>query len=497
SNATIQQGSAANTSVGTLTAIDPNPGDTASFTLVSGNGTNDRDNAKFAISGNNLVAKNPLSMTPGNYTIFVRATDASGAAYEKSLVIAVGDNVAPVATGITRLQPENTSLASVDYKVSFSEAVTGVNAAAFALATTGTVAGTISNVTQLDSSTYSVRITGLTGDGTLGLNLKNTGTGIVDTTSLALSGGFTGQLYQVDHTAPTTSISSARLSNDDGVSGTDFITSAAQQTISGTLSAGLLAGETVQVSLDNGANWVNATAALGSTSWTLQNQTLGGNNTLQVRVTDLAGNSGTTLQQGYSIVSYDNTGTTNPSDNTIPVTDPDADGDGILQIVEAEVPNWSGSGKGDGNGDGKADQAQKDVGSLPWNNGSLVNTHYATLSVESSLALGKVTTTTSPGNLPSGLQLQYGLISSQVNGVGMGKDVSLSLYTDKLGSVNGYWVQDRAGNWTNVASAITELNGKLKVDFKITDGGMFDADGKVDGKISFSGGLGFNTSSLP
>ncbi|WP_162059515.1 Ig-like domain-containing protein [Undibacterium sp. KW1] len=497
SNAAVQQGSADNTSVGTLTAIDPNPGDTASFTLVSGNGTNDKDNSKFTISGNTLVAKNPVGMTPGNYSIFVRATDAMGSAYEKNFIIAVGDNVAPTATGITRIQPENTSLGTIDYKVTFSEAVTGVNAAAFALATTGTVAGTISNVTQLDPSTYSVRITGLTGDGTLGLNLKNAGTGIVDTSSLALNGGFTGQLYQVDHTAPTTTIANLKFSNDDGISGTDFVTTATQQTISGTLSASLLAGETVQVSLDNGTNWINATATVGSNSWALQNQTVSGNNTLKVRVSDLAGNSGAVLQQAYSILAYDNNTGTNPSDNTIPVIDPDADSDGILQTIEAEVPNWIGSGKGDGNGDGKADQAQKEVGSLLWNNGGLVNTHYATLSIDSSLALSHTTTSASPLNLPSDLQLQYGLINSQINGVGTGKEINLSVYTDKLGSVNGYWVQDKAGNWTNIASAITEVNGKLKVDFKITDGGIFDADGKVDGKISFSGGLGYRNSSLP
>lgn len=497
SNAAIQQGSADNTAVGNLTAIDPNPGDTATFTLVSGNGTNDRDNAKFSISGNSLIAKNPLGMTPGNYSVFVRATDAVGSAYEKKFIITVGDKVTPVATGITRLQPENTSLGTIDYKVTFSEAVTGVNAAAFTLATTGTAAGTISSVIQLDPSTYTVRITGLTGDGSLGLNLKGSGTGIVDTTSLPLNGGFTGQLYQVDHTAPTTSITTLKFSNDDGVSSTDFITTATQQTISGSLSAGLLAGETVQVSLDNGVNWLNATATSGSSNWSLPNQTLGGNNTLKVRVTDLAGNSGTTLQQAYSILAYDNNTGTNPSDNTTPVIDPDADGDGILQTIEAEVPNWTGNGKGDGNGDGKADQAQKGVGSLPWNNGQLSSTHYATLSVDASLTLGKVLTSASPATLPTDLQLPYGLINAQVNGAGTGKELSLSIYTDKLGSVNGYWVQDKAGNWTNIASSITELNGKLKVDFKITDGGMFDADGKADGKISFIGGLGYRNTPLP
>ncbi|PXX39890.1 DUF4214 domain-containing protein, partial [Undibacterium pigrum] len=245
----------------------------------------------------------------------------------------------------------------------------------------------------------------------------------------------------------------------------------------------------------------NTVTAIGSTNWNLPNQILSGNNTLKVRVADLAGNNGTTQQQAYSILTYADNTSTKPSDNTIPGTDPDADGDGILQSIEAEVPNWLangiGNGKGDGNGDGKADQSQKDVGSLLWNNGSLVNTHYVTVSVDQSLALGKVATTASPSNLPSDLQLQYGLITSQVNGVTAGREVNLSLYTDKLGSVNGYWVQDNAGHWSNIASTITEVNGKLKVDFKITDGGLYDSDGKVDGKISFRGGLGFKTSSLP
>ncbi|WP_162060884.1 DUF4347 domain-containing protein [Undibacterium sp. KW1] len=484
SNAAVQQGSADNTSVGTLTAIDPNPGDTASFTLVSGNGTNDKDNSKFTISGNTLVAKNPVGMTPGNYSIFVRATDAMGSAYEKNFIIAVGDNVAPTATGITRIQPENTSLGTIDYKVTFSEAVTGVNAAAFALATTGTVAGTISNVTQLDPSTYSVRITGLTGDGTLGLNLKNAGTGIVDTSSLALNGGFTGQLYQVDHTAPTTGIGSVRLSNDDGVSGTDFITTISDQAISGNLTAGLAVGETVQVSLDNGANWINALATIGGTGWSLPNQLLSGNNTLKVRVVDLAGNSGPTFSQAFSI---------NPNTDNPGTSGSDADGDGILQRVEAEVPNLLGAGNGDGNGDGIPDQSQKNVSSLLWHNNTAANNHYVTLANNNFLSQTNVNTTVAPATLPAELSMQYGMITTQLTGLAAGQETTMSLYTDAMGPVNGYWVQDKAGTWTNIATNIATVNGKLKVDFKITDGGIFDTDGKVDGKISLTGGLGFKT----
>ncbi|MFZ6659048.1 DUF4214 domain-containing protein, partial [Undibacterium sp. TJN19] len=484
--ATILQGSADNSSVGTLTATDPNPGDTASFSLVAGNGTNDKDNGKFSVSGATLVAKNPLGMTPGNYTVLVRATDASGATYDKSLVIAVGDNVPPTATGITRIQSENTNLGSIDYKVTFSEAVTGVNAAAFVLAATGTAAGTISSVTQLDPSTYSVKITGLTGDGSLGLNLKGSGTGIVDTASLPLSGGFTGQLYQVDHTAPTTSAGNLKFSNDDGISSTDFITTAALQTITGTLSTGLLAGETVQVSLDNGASWINTTTAIGATSWSLANQILGGSQTLQVRVADLAGNGGPTVAQAYTII--------NTTDNSNP-GDSDADGDGIPQRVENAVPNLSGIGNGDGNGDGILDQSQKDVTSLPWNN-HFPDQHYVTVWNNQRLAQTKTLTMPS-GTTPTDLTMPFGLLTVQIEGATAGSETTMSLYTDALAPVNGYWVQNKTGDWVNIATNITTVNGKLKVDFKVTDGSVFDSDGLTNGKIVLTGALGFKTASTP
>ena len=162
----------------------------------------------------------------------------------------------------------------------------------------------------------------------------------------------------------------------------------------------------------------------------------------------------------------------------------DADGDGISQQIEAEVPNLIGSGNGDGNGDGIQDQSQKNVSSLLWNNSSLVNSHYVTLANDQFLSQTK--TGTSPvqtgggqTNLPAELSMPYGMIGAQLENVISGKEVLLSLYTDALTPVNGYWVQNTAGEWINIASNISTANGKLKVDFKITDGGIGDLDGKV------------------
>ena len=489
--ASINQGSPANTTVGTLSATDPNPGDTASFVLATGNGSNDRDNSKFSISGNSLVAKNPLTMTPGNYTVLVRAIDGSGAAFDKSLTISIGDNVPPTVTAITRINPENSNLGTVLYSVTFSETVTGVTPAAFALALTGTANANIGSVTQVNGNTYTVQLNNVVGDGSLALNLNASGTGIVDTASLPLNGGLTGQVYQVDHTAPVVTVKNLNFFNDDGISATDYITTISQQTISGSLSAALPAGETVQVSLDNGVSWNNASTT--GNNWTLGSQNLTGNNTLLARVIDLAGNTGSVLSQAYRIVgetSDSGSGNVNPNTN---VKDIPTDGGNILPSIESQVPNLNGTAKGDGNGDNIPDQTQGDVSSLLWNNGSLVAGHYVTIANQQHLTQTHVETSNSPAALPADLRLPYGTLHTELTGFTAGKEVSFSLYTDELAPVNGYWVQNKAGDWVNIATNILSANGKLKVDFKITDGGIGDLDGKADGTISFSGALGFKS----
>jgi hypothetical protein len=109
----------------------------------------------------------------------------------------------------------------------------------------------------------------------------------------------TSPSINIDTVAPTTTGASFSFSADTGVSNSDLITRTAAQTVNGTLSAALVAGETVQVSLDNGATWSNASASAGSGNWSLAGVTLAGSNTLQVRVNDAAGNHGAAFSAGY------------------------------------------------------------------------------------------------------------------------------------------------------------------------------------------------------
>ena len=90
---------------------------------------------------------------------------------------------------------------------------------------------------------------------------------------------------------PSTTVATASLSTDTGTSATDFITNTAAQTISGTLSANLVAGESVQVSFDGGTTWTNATTyTTGSSTWSTTT-TLSGTNTFEARVTNSSGSS--------------------------------------------------------------------------------------------------------------------------------------------------------------------------------------------------------------
>ena len=99
--------------------------------------------------------------------------------------------------------------------------------------------------------------------------------------------------------APTEFVSTVAFSADTGSSATDFITNTATQTISGTLSAALLAGDVVKVSLDGGTTWQTATAAAGATTLSLAGVTLPGSGTLKVQVENSYGMASAALVQPY------------------------------------------------------------------------------------------------------------------------------------------------------------------------------------------------------
>ena len=83
------------------------------------------------------------------------------------------------------------NLSLIHISVTFDENVSGVDLADFALATTGSASGTLLSLVQVDARTYRVTVGGVTGQGTLGLSLAATGSGIVDGVGNALQSDFT------------------------------------------------------------------------------------------------------------------------------------------------------------------------------------------------------------------------------------------------------------------------------------------------------------------
>jgi hypothetical protein len=83
--------------LGTLKAIDADTSDTHTFTLAKGNGTNDRDNGMFSISGKTLKLNSFADYeSTQQLNLFVMANDFKGGLFTKALTINVNDvNEAP------------------------------------------------------------------------------------------------------------------------------------------------------------------------------------------------------------------------------------------------------------------------------------------------------------------------------------------------------------------------------------------------------------------
>ena len=130
------------------------------------------------------------------------------------------------------------------------------------------------------------------------------GTGTLSVRSIDTAGNTTpgtGHSYTLQTTGPSAIATVTALSADTGASNSDFITSVAAQTVSGTFTGTLAAGEKIQVSADGGATWVDATTGPG-TSWSASGVTLAaGTGTLSVRSIDAANNTTTGTGHGYTL----------------------------------------------------------------------------------------------------------------------------------------------------------------------------------------------------
>ncbi|EOZ9283401.1 Ig-like domain-containing protein [Enterobacter hormaechei] len=114
-------------------------------------------------------------------------------------------------------------------------------------------------------------------------------------------GATTTQDVTVDTQAPQYGITIDSISEDTGQSGSDFITMDTSLTINGSLGSALASDERVQISLDGGNTWVDATVTNQRWSYTDTRDLPDGDYTYQVRIIDQAGNVGSTSSQVVTV----------------------------------------------------------------------------------------------------------------------------------------------------------------------------------------------------
>ena len=172
------------------------------------------DNANVGTTtatGGSFSLTQPTSLIEGPHTVYATAqTNGSAASTTSNANTFTVDVTAPTVLSITRQSPaaNPTNASTLTYRVAFSESVVGVSTSSFSLTSTGTASGTISAVTAVSATLYDVTVTGASGNGTLRLDLKATGTGITDLATNGPVGGYTnGQTYTLDNTAPTAILS--------------------------------------------------------------------------------------------------------------------------------------------------------------------------------------------------------------------------------------------------------------------------------------------------
>ncbi|WP_345319406.1 FG-GAP repeat protein [Candidatus Villigracilis proximus] len=167
------------------------------YLKASNTGSSDNFGWLVAISGDTLVVGAHLedsNATGMNGNQADNSAAGSGAGY-----VYLMDTIAPTATSITRASATPTSASSVDFTVTFSESVIGVDPGDFTLTTTGVSSAAVSGISG-SGSVYTVTVNTGVGSGTLRLDVLDND-GITDLSLNPLAVGLTtGEFYTISKT---------------------------------------------------------------------------------------------------------------------------------------------------------------------------------------------------------------------------------------------------------------------------------------------------------
>ncbi|GAB4501670.1 MAG: hypothetical protein Fur0035_12130 [Anaerolineales bacterium] len=214
---------------------DPNPTSAASvnFTVTFDQSVSGVDTADFALTTTSLsgASISGVSGSGTNYTVSVSTGSGSGTIrldlMDNDTIVNGGgiplggagaqnfttgyiysvDKTGPSVRWVTRVNSNPSNAATVDFNVTFDEAVTGVDTGDFALTSTGVLSGAAVQSISGSGTTYIVTVNTGSNSGTLRLDLLDNNS-ILDLVNNPLGGSGTqnftgGQVYTIDKTAPT------------------------------------------------------------------------------------------------------------------------------------------------------------------------------------------------------------------------------------------------------------------------------------------------------
>jgi len=216
SNSSVQANSPVTFSVLVQTESEPEEDGTVTFTYVSmGVTTPIAGGTNVPITYGGYAAVSTIFTTAGNYNIVATYTSAAyGDSPSSATLIQTVTQPPPTTINTITANTAYSNAGTVQFTATFGTVISGISAANFSLATTGSISNAgISDVSTTLGSTYTITVSTGTGDGAIGLNLDNdTSLTPLITTSLP----FTGGTMTMDRTPPVATISAPSAAIVDG-----------------------------------------------------------------------------------------------------------------------------------------------------------------------------------------------------------------------------------------------------------------------------------------
>jgi hypothetical protein len=204
---------------------------------VAGTGTPTISDTKVTVGTNSpsafpsAFAANVTGLAAGTtYTVRAYATSSAGTSYGSAVTFTTSTTV--VAISAVGASPTNAS--SVAYTVTFATSVSGLTASNFSITSSGLTGVSLSSIVGT-GTTYTVRVNTGNGSGTLALNLANT-TGLAPRVANV---PFNGQVYTIDKTVPTATLSSATASGGTPTTSPLTFTATFSESVTGFSASGI------------------------------------------------------------------------------------------------------------------------------------------------------------------------------------------------------------------------------------------------------------------